>query len=215
VFTLSNFDRIAQHYQWMEALSFGTKLQRCRTCYLRELHEAKSVLIFGEGDGRFVKELLLSNQQVCVDVVDSSAKMLELTKKRACGPGSRATRRLNLFHVDALSFVTEKKYDAIVTNFFLDCLTENQVQTFTKRLSQNLKPSGIWIIGDFAIPNGKSRFLAKALVTALYLAFRVLAGLKVYRLPNSEKALQNAGLLRIEHRHWLGGLLFAQLWKKP
>jgi len=196
----------------MEALSFGTSLQRCRTSFLTELSDVQRVLIFGEGDGRYLRELLRMNHRVCVDVVDSSARMLTLTEKRV---EAKDNARIKLFHCDALKFETDEKYDAIVTNFFLDCLRQEELEAFIKRTAVNLKPGGIWIIGEFAIPRSKMGLLAKALVAALYLAFRVLTGLKARRLPDFERALRDAGLVKLKERSLLRGILTAELWACP
>ena len=53
-----SFDRLASHYQWIEAVAFGRDLQRARLAFLEELDSPRRALLAGEGDGRFLIELL-------------------------------------------------------------------------------------------------------------------------------------------------------------
>jgi len=48
-----NFDRLAPHYDWLEALTAGGLLQRVRTACLGELAGRRRILSAGEGHGRF------------------------------------------------------------------------------------------------------------------------------------------------------------------
>ena len=56
--TGSTFDRLARPYRWLEYAAFGRVLLRCRYDLLPWLADARRVLTVGEGDGRFVAELV-------------------------------------------------------------------------------------------------------------------------------------------------------------
>jgi len=205
---MTNFDGIAQHYHWMERLSFGRSLQRCRTRFIPELSHFEAVLIVGEGDGRFLEALLKHNSMVKADVVDSSAAMLALAQRRAQDAG-----RVKTFHVNALEFEPSQKYDAIVTNFFLDCLTQEQLNALVKRYVHFLNPGGLWIVSEFSIPHGVVRPFAKLLVRLLYTAFGVLTKLRITKLPNFEQPMLDAGFFRPLRHASLCGILTAELWR--
>jgi hypothetical protein len=57
------------------------------------------------------------------------------------------------------------------------------------------------------------RLPAKLIVRALYLAFRVLTGLRTRHLPDHARPLYQAGLTRISHHLQLAGLLTTELWQ--
>ncbi len=59
-----NCDLIAPHYWWIERLGMGRALERRRTCFLPELEQARRALVLGDGDGRFLRELLRRNPVV-------------------------------------------------------------------------------------------------------------------------------------------------------
>jgi hypothetical protein len=75
-----SFDAIAPHYRWLERVTAGSLLQRCRTQFIHEIKGAQSVLLLGEGRGRFLTELVRINPDAQITCVDASARMLELTR---------------------------------------------------------------------------------------------------------------------------------------
>ena len=78
----ANFDPIARPYRWLEYMSFGPWLGRCRTAQLEHLTGVQHALFFGDGDGRFLARLLAANPNLTADVVDSSHSMLGILDHR-------------------------------------------------------------------------------------------------------------------------------------
>jgi SAM-dependent methyltransferase len=217
-----NFNVIARPYRWLEYLTLGPILQRCRLHYLPNLLQQKRVLILGDGDGRFLSQLLAANPHLHADAVDTSKTMLKLLRSRCEAAAPNAAARLNTHHTDALTFSNPspenserpEKYDLVVTHFFLDCLTQPDLETLIARTAPALTPKALWVVSDFRIPTaGPMRLPAKLLTRALYLAFRILTGLRTNRLPDHATPLAQAGLTRISHHHHLSGLLTTELWQ--
>ena len=208
---LANFNGIARWYETLEAATFGTRLWQCRCGFLNELKTRRSALVLGDGDGRFTARLLDENPMVLVDAVDASVEMLRALVRNA---GKRAGRvRIRL--ADAREWEPEgESYDLIVTHFFLDCLTTVEVAALAERLRKHVRPDALWVISEFAIPDGLyGRLVAWPLVQALYLAFFVLTGLRVQRLPRWREVMEAAGFARIAERRFVGGLLQSELWR--
>jgi SAM-dependent methyltransferase len=205
----TNFDSIARPYRWLEALTFGPCLQHCRTHFLPQLRARKRALVLGDGDGRFLARLLAANPHVDADAVDTSAAMLHLLKARCRAHASR----LRTHHASALTFTPSNTYDLVVTHFFLDCLTQSEVESLIARLTPHLATNALWLVSDFRIPTGPMRWPARFLIAALYLAFRLLAGLRTRRLPDYAAALSAAGFTQIAHQHLLAGILTTELWQ--
>lgn len=205
-----NFDHLARIYRWMEAVTFGPMLARCRNAFLPELSTARTALIYGDGDGRFTARLLKQNGGVLVEAADLSRAMLKTLMLRV---GMQAGR-VRIHPVDArLWDPPPGPYDLVVTHFFLDCLSTAEVAALAQRLRSRVTPSARWIVSDFATPNTLFGWLiARPLVTALYLAFDVLTGLNRLRLPRHRTALANAGFTLREERKFLAGLLISQVW---
>ena len=212
-----NFDRIARLYRWMEWFSFGPLLHLTRTAWLHELLKARSALVLGDGDGRFTRDLFRNNPRVRVHAVDLSAAMLQELRHRCV----RDADRLLTTQTNALNFAPETAhdetaYDLVVTHFFLDCLSEAEVEQLIRTLLPSLTDNARWLVSDFQIPQqGAVRPIAALLTRTLYAAFRLLTGLRANRLPDYASVLRGAGLVCIRRRDFLGGILISELWQRP
>jgi SAM-dependent methyltransferase len=205
-----NFNPIARAYRWMEWLTFGPMLSRCRCAFLDDLTACRAALILGDGDGRFTARLLAQNSTVLVDAVDASRAMLFALVGNAGIHSSRV--RIHLADV-RLGPPLHPPYDLIVTHFFLDCLTTDEIAALALRLRACVTPQAQWVVSDFAIPPGWFGWLvARPLVTALYFAFWLLTGLRVGRLPDHHRALTAAGFALAHQKQFLRGLLISQIW---
>ena len=210
---LPNFDCLARVYRWMEWLTFGPLLSRSRCRFLPMVRGTtpRQALIIGDGDGRFTARLLTENPGMNVDAVDASRAMLAQLQRNARPDASR----IALHCADARSWCpASPRYDLIVTHFFLDCLTSDDVSDLAMRLKPCISPEALWIVSDFAVPQSRyGQWFAKPLVSLLYFAFRILTGLNVRRLPDHRRALHQAGFALTQVHNSLSGLLVSELWK--
>ena len=211
-----NFDRVARPYRWLEYLSFGPWLERCRRAQLTHLGGARRALLLGDGDGRFLARLLVANPALTADVVDSSHAMLAILDHRIRRSGPQVRRRICLHHADALEWNPSGSYDLIVTHFFLDCFFPHQLEQLFDRVLPHTLPGARWVVSEFAIPrNPLTGYLARGIIGLLYRAFGLLAGLRVRTLPEYATALHRCGLVPSHDRRYLGGLLCSQVWTRP
>lgn len=209
----ANFDRVARFYRWAEYASLGPVLQRVRTHFLAQTSACRSALLLGDGDGRFAASLLQGNPEIHATAVDSSARMLDLLRARC----SFAPARLNTVQTQLESFTpTGRPSDLVSTQFVLDCLSQADVDRLIARVAAAAATPCLWIVSDFGdFRSAALRPLGRAYVQALYAAFRLLTGLRVYRIPAHAPALAAAGFRPIARRERLGGLLFTELWERP
>jgi ubiquinone/menaquinone biosynthesis C-methylase UbiE len=205
-----NFDRIARIYRWAEYLTLGPLLQRTRTHFLPQLPSCNRALILGDGDGRFLAQLLAHQPNLRALAVDTSATMLHLLRHR-CAPSAA---RLQTLQASALTVTPATGTGLITTHFFLDCLTQPEVDALTHNLAAQLAPGTLWLLSDFGQPRPRAlRPLASLYIRALYLAFRILTGLRVTHLPDPQTSLRNAGFHRIAHHDLLFGLIYTEIWQ--
>ncbi len=207
----AGFDRIAPLYRWLEYLTLGPLLERTRFHFLSRgaLAHTRTALILGDGDGRFTARLLNANTHLAATAVDTSAAMLALLRRRSAAHAAR----LRTLHADARNFTPHNVPDLIVTHFFLDCLTQPELDALAARLARSAAPETLWLVSEFRVPAGPLRRPAALLIRALYFAFRVLTGLRVTRLPDHPRALAAAGFRRLEARSFLLGILTTELWR--
>jgi SAM-dependent methyltransferase len=208
-----SFNLIARPYRFLEYLTLGPALERCRTHFLPTLLTRKDALLLGDGDGRFLAQLLAANPALEADAVDTSHTMLQLLRQRCAAATPDAATRLQTHQTGALNFNLTQTYDLIVTHFFLDCLSQPDLEALIDRLIPHLQPGALWLISDFRIPPNALRLPARLLVRALYLVFRLLTGLHTTRLPDHATPLTAAGLTRIARHYSLAGLLATELWQ--
>jgi SAM-dependent methyltransferase len=206
-----NFDRLARLYRWMELFTFGPLLARCRKAFLSELGSERHAVVLGDGDGRFTSELLRVNSQVRIDAVDASPAMLDVLLRRA---GQNAGR-VSVHCADARDWQpTNPPYDLVVSHFFIDCFTTEEVRALATKVRGAGSRSAVWIVSDFAVPHSWfGRFVARPLVWLLYRAFGMLTGLEIRSLPDHHGALRYAGFTLTQRRRWLCGLLVSEMWR--
>jgi ubiquinone/menaquinone biosynthesis C-methylase UbiE len=205
-----NFDPVARLYRWLEYLTFGPSLARCRNAQLPHLTGARNALLLGDGDGRFLHQLLAVNPDLHADVVDSSRSMLTILERRVQQPGGENIR---LHHVDALQWEPTGNYDLIVSHFFLDCFFPDQLEQLFDRVLPHARPGAKWVVSEFAVPrNPLIAFLARMIVASLYRVFGLLTGLPVRCLPDYADSMLRRGLVLSHERRFLAGLLRSELW---
>jgi ubiquinone/menaquinone biosynthesis C-methylase UbiE len=207
----ANFDRVALPYRWLEYLSFGPWLARCRSAQLAHLTTARRALLLGDGDGRFLARLLAINPTVTADVVDSSHSMLKLLERRVRSSGDH--HRICLHHADALTWNPTGSYDLIVSHFFLDCFFPHQLEQLFDSVLPHAIPGAQWVVSEFAIPRDPfAAHVARGIISSLYRAFGWTTGLRVRALPDYAASLLRRGLSPMHDRRYLAGLLCSQLW---
>jgi ubiquinone/menaquinone biosynthesis C-methylase UbiE len=205
-----NFDRVARIYRYAEYLTLGPLLQRTRTHFLPQLPPRHRALVLGDGDGRFLSQLLTQQPHLQALAVDTSATMLHLLRQR-CKPH---INRLETLQASALTITPPRDTDLITTHFFLDCLTQPELNTLTQTIADHTAPGTLWLLSDFGPPHLRLlRPFAALYIRALYLAFRILTGLRVTHLPNPQSALTAAGFHRIARHDLLHGLLYTEIWQ--
>jgi ubiquinone/menaquinone biosynthesis C-methylase UbiE len=208
-----NFDPVARMYRWLEYLSFGPWLARCRSAQLAHLAGARHALLLGDGDGRFLLQLLAVNSGLRADVVDSSRSMLTILKRRVRHFGGENIR---LYLADGLEWEPighYGHYDLIVSHFFLDCFFPDQLEQLFDRVLPHAQPDAQWVVSEFAIPrNPLAAFLARGIIASLYRVFGLLTGLPVRSLPDYAESMRRRGLVLSHERRFLAGLLRSELW---
>lgn len=210
-----NCDGLARWYRWLEYLGWGRGLERRRTQFLLDATDARRVLMLGEGDGRFLAAFLKVNSHAEVDYVDLSERMLALAEDRARSVG--AANRVNFHHADARTWPLPPgaAYDLVVTHFFLDCFTTGELPPLLDRLAASASVDALWIVSEFHQPaHGFAAWRASLWITALYLFFRLVTGLRVRALPTYRPLLQACGFHLERVITADAGLLVSELWRR-
>jgi ubiquinone/menaquinone biosynthesis C-methylase UbiE len=220
--TPANFDRLARVYRMLELAAFGRDLERARFCLLDRLSHCQDILVLGEGDGRCVQRLLSAAPEARIHCIDASGAMIARAVRRLGegtrfgGSGASWFERVSFERANAFSAAfPPSRYDAAVTLFFLDCFSTAEVRVLIDRIQPSLRPGASWLFADFAVPPGRAaRTAARLCLAILYAFFRWQTGLSARELPDSERALEQAGWRKAEECSMRRGLLRSVLFKR-
>ena len=211
-----NFDLVAPWYETLERIAFGDDLQRCRVAYLGEINPPGRVLIAGEGNGRFLCELLRRYPEIEVDCLDASKRMLQLARRRIEQELPASLKRVRFIHTDIRSWVApEHQYDLVVTHFFLDCFQEPILTGVIKTLARAAAKDATWLVSEFSIPEkGIGRIQARCWLGTMYWFFRVTTGIEASELIDYTPFLSGEGFQLVRQHLFRNGMLKSELWEK-
>ena len=209
-----NFDRIAPFYQFIESVSGGALPQRCRLTHFNFLKGCSNTLLLGEGNGRFLCEILRRFPGMKVTVVDSSARMLELAQKRLARHGHPDTN-ITWVNQDIRDWEGGgAHFHAIVANFFFDCFRPLDLQRIIHAVARLADDDAVWLVADFQHPRPLLRRLrAKAMLAAMYAFFRKTTQLNARTLTDPDEYLEDSGFELRERRTYDWGLMQADVWQ--
>ncbi|MFK7899314.1 MAG: class I SAM-dependent methyltransferase [Cyclobacteriaceae bacterium] len=174
---MNDFNFIAPFYSSLSRIVFGDTLMKAQTHFFTEIPEGAHVLFVGGGNGDVLKYCPSSWK---IDFLEKSPVMLELAKKKVIN------HDVQFLQEDFFLFESNQKYHAVITPFFFDMFSNEQVKKGIERIKTlHLKPKGIWLFTDF-VENKPNRF-KKILVKTMYLFFRLTAKLEQQQLPDFEQ----------------------------
>jgi SAM-dependent methyltransferase len=211
-----SFDAVAPWYRTLETIAFGNDLQRARVACLGEIRSPHRALIVGEGNGRFLCELVRRHPGVEVDCVDASPQMLELARQQIERASPTDVPRVRYLQRDIASWSPpQNEFDLIVTHFFLDCFSQDRVAEIVARLSNAAAKNAAWLLADFRIPAGRfARWRAGLLLAAMYRFFRFTAGIEAQKLVDPSPFLRAEGFTLARQNLLRLGMVKSELWRK-
>lgn len=211
-----SFDAVAPWYRALEAIAFGGVLQRSRVACLPEIGSPRSALIVGEGNGRFLCELLRGQPGLEIVCVDASERMLRLAENRIRSEFPTGAHRVRFFCADIASWSPpEHQFDLIVTHFFLDCFSGDRLADIVNRLSRAAMPNATWLLADFCMPAaGFARVRAGLWLAAMYRFFQITAGIEAKELEDPSPFLRAAGFALAGQHLFRSGMVKSELWRK-
>lgn len=211
-----SFNAVAPYYPWIESLVFGRKLTRARNAALDQIPAGANILLLGEGNGRFLTELLLRHPNARITCVEPSEGMRASQHKRLQSRFGKIP--------DTLTYIPQRiqdwtappaSYDAIVAHFFLDLFTDAELPAVVEKITHTAAPHATLCIAEFAeLPTRFGRLYSRALIRTMYAFFSVATRLQTQRIPNWPQALLNHGWSQQSCTPHNQSLIRAQTWTK-
>jgi ubiquinone/menaquinone biosynthesis C-methylase UbiE len=214
-FSVARFDHLAKHYDWMESLLAGAKLENCRNALWDDIPPLTNALLVGEGHGKFLASLLKRYPSARVTYVDASEQMLRIARHRLQRQAISFSG-VEFVHAALPSWEPPaERYDLVATHFFLDCFPREQLGAVIETLQRALRPGASWLVSDFQIPeHGLARLRAEIIHRLMYGFFRLFTKLPASRLVSPRPFLRKHGLIRVRRQEFDRGLLTAELWRR-
>ena len=195
----TNYDRIAGYYDLISRIVFGNKLVEAQVCLFPHIPADSRVLIVGGGTGWLLEEIAKVHQQgLIIEYIDSSAKMIAISKKRNHG-----ANEINFINLAAENYNTDKKFDIILTPFFFDNFQAAKIKNLFAKFDSFLKNDGLWLYVDFVYDKNNSRLWQKTLLKLMYFFFRVTSRIETQELVNMQPFFrQNYDpIIEVSHYH--------------
>jgi ubiquinone/menaquinone biosynthesis C-methylase UbiE len=211
-----SFDTLAPWYRTLEWIAFGDDLQRCRAACLGEIAAPYRALLVGEGNGRFLCELLRLHPRVEIDCLDASRRMLQLTRERIDRELPGQVARVRFLQQDIMSWTApEHQYDLLVTHFFLDCFAEPALTGVIKKLARLATDDANWLLADFCHPpNRMTRLRTRGWLAAMYFFFRVTARIEANELIDPTPFMRAEGFALTRQYLFRKGILKSEIWRR-
>lgn len=186
----------AATYPLMESLALGNSLRKARLAAVQPLLDRRSVLLLGDGDGRFLVALMQAGFGGKVVSLDVSGAMLERSRRRLERVNPRAAGRVSWVRGDATTggiWSGIEPVEAVVAQFFFDNFSDSTVHRIIAQVSGRTMPGARWEVAEFRDPEAMSgalwRLRQRWLLAVLYRAFRWTTRLEARRLPEWRAAL--------------------------
>lgn len=214
--TQRTFCSLARHYALLEHLAFGPRLQQARVAYVNRLAGLETILILGEGDGRFLESLLRVNSHARITCIDASPGMTDRARGRIETTYPNHNYNIDWQCRDALETTWETgTFDAIVTLFFLDCFTGKDAGRLIRKLGPTARPGCLWLWTDFVQPEDRwPAVYARTYQHLLFRFFRWRTGIGARGLPPMQEMMQRDGWHRSAQRQTLFGTIESAVWER-
>ena len=193
--SVRGYDRLAKIYRGLEICLFGNALLRARLALLEQLPRVGRALVLGDGTGRLLEELCITQPDCRITSVDQSRQMLNQQRRRVERIG--AIDRVDLIQADVRSYdVPENHFDLVVAAFFLDCFSDDELAENVPRFVAGLRDDGTFYFVDFVWPSSTwRRRQATAYQWLMHRFFRWQTGLPNRRLVDLETVLATQNLV--------------------
>lgn len=201
----SGYDRIAPIYDDLVGVIFGKDIFDAQTNYFEEIEDGSRILILGGGSGWILPVLIDGKQKVEIVYIDSSKKMIELSKKKT------QTNMVEFICGTEEMIPSNLSFDLIITNFYLDSFSEHELPVKIEYIRSFMNPQGKWIITDFVDTGKRSD---RWMLWLMHCFFRLLVKHPNKKLVDWEKALSKLMPNTRKEASWKDGFIRSILIEK-
>lgn len=191
---------ISSIYEWGCCIASFNLIPRCRTVHFNQLNAGQSVLFVGVGEGQDALEAYFRGLEVTV--LESSPAMLKRFRRRLKQNGLE--NKISIRNEDLFLADNNKKYDIVVSNFFLNVFSKKDLDKILELIKKQLRSGGQLIVSDFAPPKSPFwlSYLQKIYWYCIVTFFYFFAGNAFHKIENYEFLLKEKNLKIIQVRYF-------------
>jgi ubiquinone/menaquinone biosynthesis C-methylase UbiE len=185
----NNYDPVAGCYDFLSRLVFGQAEVAAQIELLKYINPGNQILIVGGGTGWILEKLAaVHSSGLRITYVESSCNMMALSKKRDWRQND-----VDFVLLPVEQFVTEERYDSILTGFLFDNFSTESADMVFHLLHPLLKSRGYWLFADFYYHKGEGALWQALLLKSMYIAARLICGVEGRYLADMEPLFAAAG----------------------
>jgi len=185
---MKGYDILAPYYDRLAVLFVGKHIQHAQLKMLSHLSASKKLLILGGGTGWILPHLFRVNPKLEIHWIDTSEKMI--ARARTCAGNYPLIKFINGNETN----VPDRDYDAVLTHFYVDLFTDEQLGKLIGEIKTRLTSNANWLVTDFEVHTT----LQQIKVSLMYWFFRLVTGLKTRALPLWYKVFVERGFNVLE-----------------
>jgi len=174
------FDLLAPVYDALARAIIGKGIVQSQKYFLNKVPAEGNVLILGGGTGWLLPLLTKGRPHLQIDYIELSEKMLRK---------ARTHEGKIQFIQGTQQDIPAKKYDLIITNFYLDLFPDSKLEDIVLKIKASMADRAQWIATDFV--NTKPSY--RIMLWMMYRFFRLVAGIEAKQLPAWTAILDKAG----------------------
>jgi tRNA (cmo5U34)-methyltransferase len=196
---MNNFDSIAPFYDQLSNLIFGSAIKQSQIAYLSAIRQGGKVLILGGGTGWILSALFAINPTCEVWYIDSSTRMINLSKKVAMDSKHKVFFILGTEDAIPPGIL----FDAVITNFYLDLFTPTSCKTVIDKIRSSLHAKSLWIVSDFI----NTTWWHSAMLRIMYRFFKIMSGIQASSLCDWKTLLEQNGFALLQSSQFFAGFI--------
>lgn len=210
-----NYDYLASSYDLLAKVAFGGAIQSVQLNLLNYLPLRPNILILGGGTGFILPHIFSRRPHAQVDFVDPSVNMIGMARKKMASRIPQHLHQVCFYPYREINHSLHQKYQVILTPFFLDLFTYQELREVCDRISGRMTDSGLWLWADFVQPHKGGKIWVDALLKGMYAFFAFTTGLENNDLIDIRPLVETNRHFELrEEQHYLGGLIQGRVYQR-
>jgi ubiquinone/menaquinone biosynthesis C-methylase UbiE len=205
MFKRNHYNFISPYYDHIASIIFRNKIFESQITFLNSIPNYSTILFIGGGSGKTLAKLLKLKPNCYIDYIDSSSKMIAKAKKYTSNNGNVE------FIVGTENSIPNKKYNVVLTFFFLDLFKEDKLQLIHKTLNDKLEKDGLWLISDFELTK---KWWQKIIKFCMFSFLKICTNIESDKILNFKELFKRSFYQHLGSKYYFGKLIFSSIYSK-